>query len=87
MAVKYKISKNSRDNKNNSSTVLIIIDTVFNIYLELTVNEALEKIHEDVKIRGRCVKVIEFTDDRLLILDSPRGLIKIMQPVYPSNVD
>lgn len=67
--------------------MLIIIDTVFNIYLELTVNEALEKIHEDVKIRGRCVKVIEFTDDRLLILDSPRGLIKIMQPVYPSNVD
>ena len=58
---------------------------LFNIYIQYVTNEALEDIHEGVKVGGVRIPAIRFADDQAIVSHAVRGLQVIMDALQSTS--
>ena len=50
--------------------------TLFNIYAEAVVREALDGVSEGIKFGGKIIKDVRFADDQAMIASTETGLME-----------
>ena len=59
----------------------IVSPTLFNMYSEKIFQNALEVIHEGIKVNGRFVNNIRYADDTVIIANSQEGLQNLINAI------
>jgi exonuclease III len=58
---------------------------LFNIYIEMLVTEALERVDDGIKVGGSLMKAIRFADDQAMVASSNAGLQRIMNTLEETS--
>jgi len=58
---------------------------LFNLYIQYVINEALEDIHEGVKVGGVLIPAIQFADNQVMVSHTVRGLQVIMDALQDTS--